>query len=177
MNTLKGEDIYLRALEPTDLEFLYKLENDEAVWEMSNTVSPYSKFVLKQYLENAHRDIYEVKQLRLVICNSETNAAIGFIDLFDYEPKHRRVGVGIIIFSEKDRQKGFAFQSLELLAQYAFTHLEVHQLYANITEDNSSSIHLFEKFGFIKGGVKRDWIHGAKKYKNELFYQYFNEKH
>jgi len=177
MNTLKGHDIYLRALEPTDLEFLYKLENDEAVWEMSNTVSPYSKFVLKQYLENAHRDIYDVKQLRLVICNAETKTTIGFIDLFDFEPKHRRVGVGIIIFSEKDRQKGFAFQSLELLTQYAFTHLGVHQLYANITEDNSSSIQLFEKFGFIKGGIKRDWIHGAENYKNELFYQYFNEEH
>lgn len=177
MMTLKGKDIYLRALEPNDLDFLYKLENDETVWEMSNTVTPYSKYVLKQYLENALRDIYEVKQLRMAICTSENNTTIGFIDLFDFEPKHQRVGVGIVIFSEKDRQKGHAAQSLQLLMDYSFTHLEVHQLYANITEDNTASIALFEKQGFRKQGVKKDWIRAAGTYKNELFYQYFNEEH
>lgn len=176
MMTLKGKDIYLRALEPTDLDFLYKLENDETVWEVSNTATPYSKYVLKQYLENALRDIYEVKQLRLAIGTSESQDAIGFIDLFDFEPKHQRIGIGIVIFSEKDRQKGHAFQSLQLLMDYAFTHLDVHQLYANITEDNTASIALFEKLGFKKQGVKRDWIRAAGTYKNELFYQYFNEK-
>ncbi|TDI67990.1 MAG: N-acetyltransferase [Bacteroidetes bacterium] len=177
MNTLKGKNIYLRALEPADFDLLYQLENDESVWEVSNTSTPYSKFVLKQYLDNAHRDIYEVKQLRLVICVSENDKAIGFIDLFDFDPKHRRVGIGIVIFSEKDRQKGYASQSLQLLCAYSFTHLGVHQLYANITEDNAASIQLFEKLGFIKAGIKRDWIHTAGAYRDEFIYQYFNEEH
>jgi len=176
MNILTGKDIYLRALEPGDLDFLYRLENDESVWEISNTATPYSKFVLKQYLDNAHRDIYEVKQLRLVICVTESDTVIGFIDLFDFDPKHHRAGVGIIIFSEKDRQKGYASQALAVLTTYAFAHLGVRQLYANITEDNSTSIQLFEKLGYTRSGVKRDWIHAAGGYKNELFYQYFNEK-
>jgi diamine N-acetyltransferase len=177
MMTLKGNAIYLRAIEPTDLDFLYMLENDECVWEVSNTATPYSKYVLKQYLENALRDIYEVKQLRMVICTSENNKAIGFIDLFDFEPKHQRIGVGIIIFSEKDRQKGYASQSLKLLMDYTFTHLGIHQLFANITAGNTASIELFEKLGFKKQGVKKDWIRADGTYKNELFYQYFNEEH
>ena len=177
MMTLKGKDIYLRALEPTDLDFLYKLENDETVWEVSNTATPYSKYVLKQYLENALRDIYEVKQLRMAICTTKSNNAIGFIDLFDFEPKHQRIGVGIVIFSEKDRQKGLAAQSLQLLMDYTFAHLGIHQLYANITEDNIASIALFEKLGYKKQGVKKDWIKAAGTFKNELFYQYFHEEH
>jgi diamine N-acetyltransferase len=68
MITLKGENIYLRALEPNDLEFVYAMENDQSIWEVSNTQTPYSRFLVKQYLENAHQDIYEVKQLRLAIC-------------------------------------------------------------------------------------------------------------
>ena len=71
--TLKGQNIHLRALEPEDLDFLYEIENNESIWEVSNTQTPYSKWVLKQYLENAHQDIYEAKQLRLVIVLSETN--------------------------------------------------------------------------------------------------------
>lgn len=176
MNTLKGEHIYLRALEPSDLDFLYQLENDETAWEVSNTYTPYSKYVLKQYLDNAHRDIFEVKQLRLVICVAETNSAIGFIDLFDFDPKHRRVGVGIIIFSEKDRQKGYASEALSVLGSYAFTHLGVHQVYANITRDNTASIQLFEKLGYRRSGEKKDWIYAAGTYKDELLYQYLNEE-
>ncbi|MEM7270106.1 MAG: FAD-binding dehydrogenase [Pseudomonadota bacterium] len=115
MKTLHGESIYLRALEPTDLDFLYQLENDESVWEVSNTITPYSKFVLKQYLDNAHRDIYEVKQLRLVICEVGADLPVGFIDLFDFEPKHRRVGIGVIIFSEDHRQRGYAAEGVRRL--------------------------------------------------------------
>ena len=46
MITLKGEHIYLRALEPEDLEFIHAIENDESVWEISSTITPYSKFLI-----------------------------------------------------------------------------------------------------------------------------------
>ncbi|MBT8255216.1 MAG: GNAT family N-acetyltransferase [Bacteroidia bacterium] len=176
MITLKRDPIYLRALEPKDLNFLYELENDESVWEVSNTASPYSKFVLKQYLDNAHKDIYEVKQLRLVICTSEGDAVVGFIDLFEFDPKHDRVGLGIIIFSEEDRHQGYATAAVEAVCDYAREHLKVHQLFANIAEDNLASIQLFEKLGFVRSGLKKDWVHSGGSYKNELFYQYFHEE-
>lgn len=175
MSTLQGEHIVLRALEPTDLELLFQLENDESVWEISNTTTPYSKFVLKQYLDNAHRDIYEIKQLRLVICVSKTTAPIGFIDVFDFDPKNRRAGVGVVVFSHSHRQKGYAAESLKLLCNYARVHLDLHQLYANITEDNIMSIRLFEKAGFLRAGIKKDWIAVQGSFKNELLYQYIYE--
>ncbi len=177
MKTLVGNDIQLRALEPSDLDFLYALENDETVWEVSSTTTPYSKFVLKQYLDNAHRDIYDVKQLRLVICSVKDKHPIGFIDLFDFDPKHKRVGIGIVIFKEEDRGKGYALQSLTLVCDYAFKHLQTHQVYANITEDNKRSIQLFEKLGFSNAGVKKDWIFSEGNYKDEHLYQLFNHVH
>ena len=172
MKTLNSKNIQLRALEPSDLDFLYDVENDESIWEVSNTSSPYSKFILKQYLDNAHRDIYEVKQLRLVISLQSVSRPIGLIDLFDFDPKHGRVGIGIVIFLEEDRGKGFAFQSLEMICNYAFTHLNMHQVYANITNDNEASIDLFEKVGFKKVGTKKDWIFSEGKFKNEHLYQF-----
>jgi diamine N-acetyltransferase len=171
MLALKGKDIQLRALEPTDLDFLYALENDESVWEVSNTTTPYSRAILKDYLDNAHRDIYEVKQLRLVITISKDNRQIGFIDLFEFDPRHHRLGVGIILFSEADRGKGYAAEALQLVLEYAIKHLQVHQLYANITSDNTRSIQLFEKAGFSRSGVKTDWVFSEGTYKDEYFYQ------
>jgi diamine N-acetyltransferase len=174
MITLQKEDVLLRALEPTDLDFLYKLENEETVWEVSNTTTPYSKYILKEYISNAHRDIYDVKQLRLVITIASQNKTIGFVDLFDFEPKHHRVGVGIIILKDEERGKGYAYQALMLVCKYAFINLQVHQVYANIAEDNSKSVELFKKVGFQKIGLKKDWIFSQGVYKNELSYQLLN---
>lgn len=169
--TLKGNIIFLRALEPEDIDFLYHLENDETLWEVSTTTSPYSKYILQQYLENSHRDIYEVKQLRLVICKNDSEAQIGFIDLFDFEPKHQRVGVGIVIFSDEDKRKGYASEALQLVCNYGFKHLNLHQIYASITEGNHGSIKLFENAGFERSGIKKDWVFSEEKYISEYFYQ------
>ncbi len=173
MLNLKGEHIYLRALEPTDLDFLYKLENDTSVWEVSGTLKPYSKKVLQLYLDNAHRDIYDVKQLRLCISNPKHNC-IGLIDLFDFDPKHRRAGIGIIIVEPGDRNKGAGAEALSLLCDYAFSTLDLHQLYANILEDNEASLHLFKKMGFKEIGIKKEWIRTNKGFKNEIMYQKIN---
>lgn len=173
MHTLKGKHIFLRALEPTDLEFIHAVENDEAVWEISNTQTPYSKFLLKQYLDNAHKDIFEVKQLRLVISNYNDDA-IGLIDLFDFDFKNSRAGVGIIIKEPNNRLKGNGSEALQLLIDYCFTHLGLHQLYCNISEENKISITLFTSKGFEKIGLKKDWNKVNGSYKNEYTFQLLN---
>ena len=133
---LKGNQIYLRALEQKDLDFLYALENDTDVWEVSGTVTPYSKDVLQLYLDSAHRDIYDVKQLRLVICSQE-HQALGLIDVFDFEPNHHRAGIGIVILDKDQRNKGVGAEAITLLCNYLFEVLGLRQVYANILEECS----------------------------------------
>ena len=173
MLKLEGNIVYLRALEPQDLEFLYKLENNPDIWEISGTLTPYSKQVLRRYLDNAHRDIFDVKQLRLCICNT-SQEAIGFVDLFDFDPKNRRAGVGIIIAEESNRNKGAGSEALSLLENYAFSVLDLRQLYANVTEENTASLQLFDKMGYERVGVKKDWIRSGDHYKNEWLFQKIN---
>ena len=176
MVTLKGENIFLRALEPEDLEFVHAIENDEEIWTYSNTQTPYSKFLIRQYLENAHQDIYEAKQLRLAICKNNTSAAIGLIDLFDYDPRNHRAGIGIVIQNKNSRGQGFGAESLGLLINYSFKQLHLHQLYANIGTENVASIALFTKFGFEMIGVKKDWTFVNGIYKDEAVFQLINTK-
>ncbi|WP_405397348.1 GNAT family N-acetyltransferase [Maribacter sp. Asnod2-G09] len=173
MVTLKGEQIYLRALEQKDLDFLYALENDTDVWEVSGTVTPYSKDVLQLYLDSAHRDIYDVRQLRLVICSQE-HQAIGLIDVFDFEPNHKRAGIGIIILDKNLRNKGVGAEAITLLCNYLFEVLGLRQVYANILEENAPSLHLFKKLGFQEIGMKKDWVRFKDTYKNEILLQKIN---
>ncbi len=175
MITLKGKNIYLRALEPNDLEFVYAMENDQSIWEVSNTQTPYSRFLVKQYLENAHQDIYEAKQLRLAICQDEDFPALGLIDLFDFDPQNRRAGIGIVIQYINDRNKNIGSEALHLMIQYAFHNLNLHQLYANIATDNLASLALFTKFGFQEIGVKKDWTLVNGTFKDEALFQLLNQ--
>jgi diamine N-acetyltransferase len=122
-------------------------------------------------LENAHQDIYEAKQLRLAICHNETAETLGLIDIFDFDPKNNRAGVGILIGSQAYRSKGTGSEALELVIKYSFQQLQVHQLYANIGSDNEISLQLFTKFGFQKIGIKKDWNKVNNDYKDELLFQ------
>jgi len=170
MLTLKGKHIFLRSLELEDLNFVYNVENDETIWEISNTITPFSKYVITEYLANAHKDIFEVKQLRLVISNYN-NVAIGMIDLFDFDFKNKRAGIGIMVKETEDRKKGYGSEALELLTKYCKIHLDLHQLYCNISEENESSLRLFKKQGFKIVGLKKDWNYIQGTFKNEYLLQ------
>ena len=170
---LKGEKITLRALEPEDLDFLFTTENDKTFWRVSNTQTPFSKYTLKKYLNNAHLDIYQIKQLRLVIVENKNDNAVGMIDLFDFNPQHKRAGVGILIH-ENFQNAGFGSEAVSLLTSYCFNTLNLHQLFANITPDNPKSISLFTKQGFVKMGEKKDWLFLDGDFKDEFIYQLIN---
>lgn len=174
MFSLTAKKIHLRALEPYDLDFLYSCENNTDNWRVSNTIAPFSKHMLKKYVDNSHNDIYTDKQLRLIIENIEQKKAIGIVDLFDFDPFHRRAGIGILIEKKGDRQKGYASQTLQLIINYAFEYMNLNQLYCNIDASNTSSQKLFFNVGFVLAGTKNKWLKTAEGWEDELLLQLIN---
>lgn len=168
--TISSKNICLRALEPNDVELLYKWENDPDAWRVSNTYAPISKFLLANYIKSNNSDIWEDKQLRLIIENSKQEA-IGTVELFDFEPYHSRAGVGVIIFEHSERGKGRAIEALQLLIDYSRNTLGVSQLYANVAESNIASLKLFEKLGFEITGRKKQWLRLPNGWEDELIFQ------
>jgi len=168
---MKYKEISLRALEPEDLELLYEWENNLSYWILSNTVVPFSKYILKRYLENSHKNIYETGQLRLMINHIPDNTTIGTIDIFDFDPFHNRAGLGILIAKEDYRRKGFASMALKCLIDYCFGTLQLHQMYCNILANNCESMDLFKKAGFVQSGIKKDWIKTSEGYLDEYLFQ------
>jgi diamine N-acetyltransferase len=166
---LKSEHVYLRALEPSDLHFLYTLENDPSFWLVSNTTTPYAKHVLQDYLDQATADIYTVKQLRLLVCTHQ-HQAVGAIDLFDFEPRHQRAGVGIVIDSAF-RQQGYATEALQLLLNYCQEQLLLHQVYCSIISTNKESLQLFKQAGFQVIGTRREWMKTATGWQDVMEFQ------
>jgi diamine N-acetyltransferase len=174
----EGGVVLLRAIEPADIDLLYKWENDPSIWKVSNTFAPFSMYILQKYIENSHLDIYQTRQLRLMIdlANKSDNnkKTVGAIDIFDFDPFHLRAGIGILIGGKLDRNHGIASDALKELIQYAFNVLGLHQLFCNITTDNTPSLKLFEKVGFSICGRKKDWIKFQQGYIDELILQLIN---
>jgi diamine N-acetyltransferase len=170
---MNGENVKLRALEPEDVEILYNWENDRSIWHFSNTLTPLSRFTLEQYVLSAGQDIYATRQVRMMIELIKPQngiKTIGSIDLFDFEPAHMRAGVGIMVH-EDFRGKGFASEALEILIGYATETLHLHQLFANISTDNTESSRLFENKGFQFIGIKKDWNLIRNDWHDESMYQ------
>lgn len=171
---MKYKKIRLRAIEPEDLELLYEWENNNSYWAISNTVSPFSRYTIKRYIENSHKTIFETGQLRLMIEHDEDKITIGTIDVFEFDPFHKRAGVGILIANESYRRKGYATMSLTCLINYCFKTLQLHQLYCNILSNNLISIDLFKKHGFVLIGTKKDWILVNEGYVDVHMFQLIN---
>ncbi len=169
---LNKANIVLRAPEPNDVDFLYQLENDQEFWHLSNINVPFSRFDLEQYILLADKDIFKAKQARFIIELIESNHknVIGAIDLFDIESKHQRAGIGIMIIEER-RGFGFAGTALDILIDYSFSHLELHQLYCNVENDNLKSLKLFKEKGFVVSGERKEWNKRNNKWVDELFLQ------
>lgn len=168
---IKGEKIYLRAVEPEDIESLYLWENDPQVWNVSLSATLYSKFVLREYIESSHKSIYETCQQRFMICRMNDDVAVGTIDLFDFDAHNKRAGVGILLYDTEDRGNGYASESLALLQRYVITSLDLHQLFSNIVADNEASKVLFSKNGYTLCGTKKEWLRIGGEWKDELIYQ------
>lgn len=176
MGLLENNTIKLRALEPDDLDLLFSVENNTQFWDISTTLRPYSRDLLQKYLQNAHMDIFEAKQLRLVITKKKDNTILGLIDMFDFNPHHTRAGIGIIILN-KHQKKGYALAALEIFINYAFQHLDLHQLYANIPLSNAKSLSLFKKMNFMEVGVQKDWIKLKGEFEDVALMQIINSNH
>jgi diamine N-acetyltransferase len=175
MNWLKGKKVALRALEPHDLENLYKWENCTEIWHVSDTIAPYSRYILQEYIEKAPKDIYENRQLRLIAetVDGDAAVAVGMVDLYDFDPYHNRAALGIYVDSSYQRS-GLGCDVVEVIANYAFNYLHLKMLYCYIGADNERSIQFFKKCGFEVCGVIKDWLRGVNGYVDGYFLQLIN---
>lgn len=176
MKYLETDLIRLRALEPEDIDILYKWENDTDIWKVSSTVMPFSKYILRQFIEEQNRDIFETKQVRLIIESKADGRAVGAIDLFDLDPYNRRAGVGILVYDKKDTCQGYASSALSAIILYVFQYMGLNQLYCNILTSNPQSLNLFRSKGFEVVGLKKEWIKTTSDWQGEYMLQLINPR-
>ena len=167
---LSNDTVTLRALEPTDLDTLYRWENDTALWAVSDTIAPYSREALWNYLEQYTGDIYAQRQLRLMVTMTHDGTSVGTVDFMNFDPLNNRAELGLFI-SKDHRGRGLGRQALELLTAYAREHLGLRQLYVYIALDNTICLQMFEDYGYRRVGVLQSWVKRGNTYRDVALLQ------
>lgn len=162
--------IMLRALEPTDLDVLYRWENDERLWRTSSTITPFSRKQLWDYIENYDGDVFNSRQLRLIIEEMSSGAAVGTIDLYDFDAANSRASVGILI-DEHFRGKGLGQSAMKLFEKYCYEYLSLNQLVAIVALDNDESIKLFDSLGYRRVGKLKWWLKRGNEFCDAIMMQ------
>lgn len=171
MSYLENDDIILRALEPADLDTIFKWENDTSIWAIGCTMAPLSKMQICEYIKDYTGDIYSQHQLRFLIERKTDKQRLGLIDVFDFDPFHKRAYLGLLI-DQSQRRKNYGYSATCLLIDYAKNFLGIHQLVANIPADNTPCLNLFKQLlDFKQTGILKDWIRIGNDYHDVVVLQ------
>ena len=169
---IEGKIVRLRAVEPGDIDRMYAWENDPAIWPISGTTEPFSRYQLEHFIKQQQdADIFRSGQLRLIVESLSDAAAVGAVDLFEFDPVSRRAGIGILIYEQTERGRGYATDAVETLGRYTRDTMDMHQLWCNVGAGNAASLHLFRNAGFIEVGTKREWQWTPDGYRDEVLLQ------
>ena len=163
--------VHLRAIEPEDLDMLYRIENDVKLWNVGVTNVPYSRYALHDYVANASGDIYADHQVRMIVENAH-QALVGIADIVDFDASNRRAEIGLVI-EQPFRCQGYGFSAMQELARYALEVLHLHQLYAIIDVNNESCLQLFRQLGYRESAHLKDWLYDGRKYRDAIVMQTF----
>lgn len=163
--------VRLRALEPTDLDLLYELENDSALWADGTTLAPFSRRQLYDYIATYSNDIYTERQLRLMAVDADTGQAVGMVDLTDFEPADMRAQVGLLIVPAM-QGRGYGRAALQAAMDYCRGTLQLHQLWALVAQGNDASMALFRGRGFRSAGRLRSWLRRRGSWRDAIILQH-----
>lgn len=177
-----GKNVVLRAMELEDCELIKDMFNDPEIEHLvGGWAFPLSLFSQKKWLESHHKDKNE---LRFVIDTKE-DGVVGIITLTDIDWKNRRAAVGAKIASKGNRHKGYGTDATMAVMRYVFDELGFHRLDVSWLNDNTVSSKTLTKCGFVKEGIKREYIYKGGKYRDLIeagiladeYYQMINTNH
>ncbi len=148
------EDVYLRALEPSDVDRTRKWHNDPGLYDL--LVGPFryvSHAAEAEWLRS--KAAYSQTEVQLAICLREGDQHIGNINLTDIDWVSRHGYLGIFIGAAGHQSKGYGQQAVRLMLRHAFRDLGLHRVYLTVLDDNPRAIRVYEKCGFVIEGRLR----------------------
>lgn len=149
-----GGRIYLRGIGLADVtDDYYNWMNDEEVIQfLEARFSSKSLEAIRAFVDNANNDPDTVL---FAICLKDKGLHIGNVKIGRINRTHQNAEISIMIGEKKYWGKGYGAEAIRLMANYAFSVLNLNKLTAECYANNLGSFNAFKKAGFKEEGVRK----------------------
>ena len=157
-NLLVGTKVKLTSINEEDVSEFKKWYNDVSFMRHYDIVS-----AIPKNMEDVKEIISDIRKSNtayiFAVKNFEQQELIGVTGFENISWNNGTALIYIGIGEEKHRGRGYAKEALKLTMEFGFEELNFHRIYLTVLEYNESAINLYERLGFKREGVYREFIH------------------
>ena len=151
---IRGEHVYLRAAERSDLDVFVRWFNDAETRRYLAMVGPMGRAAEERWfdgmLERQGKHDYH-----FVICLLADGRAIGTAGLHEVDLESGSAAFGIAIGEGADRGHGHGTDALNAICDFGFGELRLERIWLDVYEPNQRGQRSYEKAGFVLEGTMR----------------------
>jgi [ribosomal protein S5]-alanine N-acetyltransferase len=160
-----GEKLYLRPLDADDAPVMQPWVNDP---EVTRNLSVWRPMQVRDELEFIERSQRDSNGIVLGIVPRASDRLIGTAGLHRIDWKNRSAGFGIEIGVKEEWGKGFGAEATRLMVKHAFETMNLHRVWLQVYEFNLRGIRCYERAGFQREGVHRQFLFADGRYWDAL---------
>jgi len=152
---LTTERLILRMLTPDVFDFIFKNYTEDELVEFFGLSSSDELAKEKDKYAKGHT-MYNKSMLGFHLMDKATRKVIGLCGFHTWYIEHNRAEIGYGLYDDSFKGKGFMSEAIVPIVEYGFKVMKLHRMEALISPDNTASLKLVGKLGFVKEGQLRE---------------------
>ncbi|WP_161555226.1 GNAT family N-acetyltransferase [Dokdonia sinensis] len=164
---MKGDKVYLRILEKTDIHLTQKWINDSVISEIMGYLPVLSFENQLEWYDSIKND---KTRYVFAICRIDNDKHIGNVGLGNIDYINRHCMFNIFIATNDNRSGGMGSESTRLILNFAFERLNLNKVFLQTSERFLQANKMYLKLGFQIDGVLREHYYSNRSYENKLVY-------
>ncbi|MHC0039740.1 GNAT family N-acetyltransferase [Pseudoneobacillus sp. C159] len=159
---LSGKLVSLGPLR-SDLVSLYNRWNND--FQTTRTLASTRPVILEEEISAFEQIARNRENIFFAIYEKETLQPIGNTFLSDVDYKNGIAEFNIVIGEKDHRGKGYGTEVSQLVLDYGFNIIGLHNIFLRVYEFNQNAIQAYKKAGFVECGRRREAHHiGGRKW-------------
>jgi RimJ/RimL family protein N-acetyltransferase len=163
---LRGEHVYLRAVEPDDAERIHAwyahADTARLMGEFPRSLAR-RRIDAETAVRESGRDWYA-----FVICRIEDDEVIGRMDLFEIDKVNGSAGFGMAIGEHRWRGQGLGTDAVNAVLDFCFGQLRLERVWLVTDSVNERAQHVYRKAGLVEEGRLRRAFYQDGRYQDDV---------
>ena len=146
---IETERLRLRKISRKDVNEIFFLRSDKRVLHYLDKAPAKTKKDAYDFIKIVHNAEKNADGITWGITLKNIEKIIGTIGFWRMQKEHYRAEIGYILHPDY-WGKGITQEAIAVVIKYGFEVMKLHSIEANVNPDNTASIRLLEKNGFVR---------------------------